>query len=113
MELLAGEDLCTMLKTSEQPLSDDQSRQTIGGICAGMHFPHGKETVHGDVKSRNVLLDGAGRAKVCAGCSRVMPLLVGPFLTSKAAPRSGKCELFELVMVTGGLRCRELVVQHE
>ncbi len=64
MELLAGGDLRTLLKNSEQPLPEEQSRGIIRDICAGMHFLHGKETVHGDLKSANVLLDGAGRAKV-------------------------------------------------
>lgn len=64
MELLAGGDLRTLLKASEQPLTERQSRRIIGDICAGMTFLHGKETVHGDLKSANVLLDLAGRAKV-------------------------------------------------
>lgn len=64
MELLAGGDLRTLLKDSEQPLTEKQSRRIVGDICAGMTFLHGKETVHGDLKSANILLDLAGRAKV-------------------------------------------------
>lgn len=64
MELLAGGDLRTLLKNAEQPLPEKQCWQIIGDICAGMAFLHTKKTVHGDLKSANVLLDGAGRAKV-------------------------------------------------
>lgn len=64
MELLSGGDLRTLLGNRDHPLSEQESRQIIGDICAGMEFLHIKETVHGDLKSANVLLDGAGRAKV-------------------------------------------------
>ncbi|CAN0411915.1 unnamed protein product, partial [Ectocarpus sp. 8 AP-2014] len=64
MELLSGGDLRTLLRTSEQPLPQEQSRRIIGDICAGMAFLHEKDTVHGDLKSANVLLDGSGRAKI-------------------------------------------------
>ncbi len=65
MELLAT-DLRAVLKKSTGPLPEEQSRRIVGDICAGMAFLHGRETVHGDLKSANVLLDGAGRAKVRA-----------------------------------------------
>lgn len=68
MELLPGGDLRSLLKNAEQPLPEEQSRQIIRDVCAGMNFLHGKETVHGDLKSANVLLDGAGRAKVRSTC---------------------------------------------
>ncbi|CAM9607513.1 unnamed protein product [Laminaria digitata] len=64
MELLAGGDLRTLFSYCEQPLSEQQSRQIIGDICAGMAFLHQKEAVHGDLKSANVLLDGGRRAKI-------------------------------------------------
>ncbi|CAN0344297.1 unnamed protein product [Ectocarpus sp. 12 AP-2014] len=64
MELLAGGDLRAMLKHSEQPLPEDKCRQIIQDVCAGMAFLHSKTTVHGDLKSANVLLDGRGRAKI-------------------------------------------------
>ncbi|CAM9849898.1 unnamed protein product [Ectocarpus sp. 6 AP-2014] len=66
MELLPNGDLLTLLRRSTKPLPDEKSRQIIGDICAGMAFLHGKNTVHGDLKSANVLLDGGGRAKVVA-----------------------------------------------
>lgn len=64
MELLAGGDLLMLLRTSKQALPEKQSRCIIRDICTGMAFLHGKNTVHGDLKSANVLLDGDGRAKV-------------------------------------------------
>lgn len=64
MELLAGGDLRTFLKATKEPLVDNHARQIVGDVCAGMAVLHGKETIHGDLKSANVLLDGAGRAKV-------------------------------------------------
>ena len=64
MELLSGGDLLTMLRNSKDPLPEEQSRRIIGDICTGMAFLHSKGTVHGDLKSANVLLDGGGRAKV-------------------------------------------------
>lgn len=64
MELLAGGDLRTLLKCSDQALPENQCRQIVRDICAGMDFLHSKKTIHGDLKSANVLLDGSGRAKV-------------------------------------------------
>ncbi|CAN0262245.1 unnamed protein product, partial [Hapterophycus canaliculatus] len=64
MELLVGGDLLTLLRQSTEPLPEEQSRRIIRDICAGMAFLHSKNTVHGDLKSANVLLDGDGRAKV-------------------------------------------------
>lgn len=64
MELLVGGDLRTLLKNAEGPLPEEQCRRIIGDVCAGMSFLHSRKTVHGDLKSANVLLDGAGRAKV-------------------------------------------------
>ena len=64
MELLPNGDLLTLLRRSNKPLPEEQSRRIIGDICAGMAFLHSKKTVHGDLKSANVLLDGGGRAKV-------------------------------------------------
>ncbi|CAM9326458.1 unnamed protein product, partial [Ectocarpus sp. 8 AP-2014] len=81
MELLAGGDLRAMLKNSEQPLPEDKCRQIIQDVCAGMAFLHSKSTVHGDLKSANVLLDGRGRAKAC---------WIGDFGTSRWAQNTDR-----------------------
>lgn len=64
MELLPGGDLQRFLRDSSQPLPEDRARSIIRDICTGMSFLHKKETIHGDLKSPNVLFDGSGRAKV-------------------------------------------------
>lgn len=64
MELLVGGDLRLLLKKSKPRLPEEQCRGIIGDVCAGMAFLHSKDTVYGDLKSANVLLDGDGRAKV-------------------------------------------------
>lgn len=72
MELLAGGDLRALLRNAENPLPEDQTRRITGDVCAGMAFLHSKATVHGDLKSANVLFDGAGRAKVGRMCDTQM-----------------------------------------
>eukprot|EP00903_Cladosiphon_okamuranus_P017814 g16394.t1 len=64
MELLPNGDLLTLLNKSKKPLPEKQARRIIGDICAGMAFLHSKNTVHGDLKSANVLLDSDDRAKI-------------------------------------------------
>ena len=64
MELLSGGDLRAFLKDTVEPLPQEQTRRIVGDITAGMAFLHHKETIHGDLKSPNVLFDGTGRAKV-------------------------------------------------
>lgn len=64
MELLPGGDLRALLKDAVEPLADEHARRITRDVCAGMTFLHHKQTVHGDLKSPNVLFDGGGRAKV-------------------------------------------------
>lgn len=64
IELLPGGDLRALLKDAAEPLEEEHARRITREICAGMYFLHGKDTVHGDLKSPNVLFDGLGRAKV-------------------------------------------------
>lgn len=64
MELLVGGDLRTALKSAAGPLPYERSRGIVGDVCAGMAFLHERSTVHGDLKSANVLFDGSGNAKV-------------------------------------------------
>lgn len=68
MELMCGGDLRSLLRSDQRPLPEEDVRHIIGDVCAGMAFLHSKSTVHGDLKSANVLLDGAGRAKVRQKC---------------------------------------------
>ncbi|CAM9693101.1 unnamed protein product [Ectocarpus sp. 6 AP-2014] len=64
MELLEGGDLRARLRKAKGPLPEEDSRRIIGDVCAGMAFLHENETIHGDLKSANVLLDRNGRAKI-------------------------------------------------
>lgn len=84
MELLPGGDLRTLLKNSVEPLQEDHARRIIRDICSGMAFLHRKETVHGDLKSPNVLFDGAGRAKVKHDL-RSLNVCLGIFSSIKSA----------------------------
>lgn len=57
MELLAGGDLRMLLKNAEDPLPEKHARRIIKDVCSGMAFLHSKATIHGDLKSANVLFD--------------------------------------------------------
>ncbi|CAM9099897.1 unnamed protein product, partial [Pylaiella littoralis] len=64
MELLPGGDLRHRLRRAKEPLDGRVLRQIVRDVCCGMAFLHAKATVHGDLKSANVLFNGAGRAKI-------------------------------------------------
>lgn len=64
MELLSGGDLRTFLKQAERHIPMQVTHRIVGDVCSGMAFLHSKLSVHGDLKSGNILLDGLGRAKV-------------------------------------------------
>ncbi|CAM9487003.1 unnamed protein product [Ectocarpus fasciculatus] len=64
MELLEGGDLRAYLRKAKESLPEEDTRRIIGDVCAGMAFLHENETIHGDLKSANVLLDRNGRAKI-------------------------------------------------
>ncbi|CAM9776414.1 unnamed protein product, partial [Ectocarpus sp. 12 AP-2014] len=64
MELLQGGDLRHRLKKAKEPLEEKTLRKIVRDICCGMAFLHAKATVHGDLKSANVLFDATGRAKI-------------------------------------------------
>lgn len=70
MELLTGDDLRSLLGGSQEHLPEAQARRIIQDVYVGMAFLHGKNTIHGDLKSANVLLDAEGRAKVRQACVR-------------------------------------------
>ena len=64
MELLPGGDLRYKLRKAREPLDRAVLRGIVKDVCSGMAFLHSRKTVHGDLKSANVLFDAAGRAKV-------------------------------------------------
>ncbi|CBN73941.1 Putative Leucine Rich Repeat Protein Kinase (Partial), partial [Ectocarpus siliculosus] len=64
MELLQGGDLRHRLKKAKEPLEEKVLRKIVRDVCCGMAFLHAKATVHGDLKSANVLFDATGRAKI-------------------------------------------------
>ncbi|CAM9968517.1 unnamed protein product [Ectocarpus sp. 6 AP-2014] len=64
MELLQGGDLRHRLKKAKEPLEEKVLRNIVRDVCCGMAFLHAKATVHGDLKSANVLFDVTGRAKI-------------------------------------------------
>ena len=64
MELLPGGSLRTLLSNAEEQLPEDRAWLIAKDVCAGLVYFHSKIIVHGDLKSVNVLFDGAGRAKV-------------------------------------------------
>ena len=64
MELLPGGSLRTLLANAEEQLPEDRAWLITKDVCAGLVYVHSKTIVHGDLKSANVLFDGAGRAKV-------------------------------------------------
>lgn len=64
MELLSGGDLRSFLKRCTESLPDSLVRQIIRDVFTGVGFLHSKATIHGSLKSANVLFDGEGRAKV-------------------------------------------------
>lgn len=109
MELLAGGDLRTLLKNAEQQLPDERSRRIIGDICAGMQFLHGKDTVHGDLKSANVLLDGAGRAKVCFCVYVFVPLV----LATTIPPIGDACYTFPVYVEDYTVQCIFLYIYNQ
>lgn len=64
MELLPGGDLRYRLRKARQPLDEATVMRIVKDVCSGMAFLHAKKTVHGDLKSANILFDTSGRAKV-------------------------------------------------
>ncbi|CAN0404934.1 unnamed protein product, partial [Ascophyllum nodosum] len=73
MELLTGGDLRSLLRNASEDLPEERVRLITKDVCAGIVFLHRKNIVHGDLKSPNVLFDGAGRAKIADfGTSRWM-----------------------------------------
>ena len=60
MELISGGSLRNLLKRSSSKVD---ACMIVGDVCAGMQFLHSKNTIHGDLKSANILIE-KGRAKI-------------------------------------------------
>ncbi|CAM9820486.1 unnamed protein product, partial [Ectocarpus sp. 8 AP-2014] len=108
MELLPNGDLFTLLRRSTKPLPEEKSRQIIGDICAGMAFLHGKNTVHGDLKSANVLLDGGGRAKVRISSGKSLFRLGPRAFVLESGGSTYKSDVYSFGIVVWEVLSREL-----
>lgn len=64
MELIPGGDSRAFLKGAQAAIPERNIRHIVGEVCPGMTFLDDKLTVHGDLKSSNVLFDECGRANV-------------------------------------------------
>lgn len=81
MERVQGESLAARLK--EGPLAPDAVLDVLEQTIAGLEAAWGKGIVHRDVKPSNILLDGAGRVRVCDfGLARPVPTDVGTIQTN-------------------------------
>jgi LIM domain kinase 1 len=65
-EYVAGGDLRKMLKNLDVVISWGTKLRILMDICYALCFLHSKNTLHRDLKSKNVLIDeGSFKAKVC------------------------------------------------
>jgi serine/threonine-protein kinase len=62
MEYIAGPSLRTCLMNRSVP--DETTVKLIGQACDALHFAHGQRTVHGSIKTDNILLTETGGAKL-------------------------------------------------
>lgn len=63
MELLEGEDLCSLLER-EKLLSWEDSRRMLLSVCSALQAAHAADILHGDVKPGNIFLCEGGQAKL-------------------------------------------------
>ena len=62
MEFIEGETLDARI--AKQPLKIDEVIKLASEVAEGLKAAHGKEIVHRDIKSANVMIDADGRAKI-------------------------------------------------
>ncbi len=122
MEYLPGGDLFHLLKSSE-PLTWPRRYQIGLDMTIGLHHLHERSVLHRDLKSLNVLLDGAGRAKLAdfglstlktssasttAGGFKGTVLWSAPELFKRGAKATVFSDIYSLGMVLWELASRKI-----
>jgi len=71
-EFLSGGSLFDYLHTKNGKLSEEQILEIMMDVALGMSYLHGKNVLHCDLKSSNVLIDENWNVKLCDfGLSRI------------------------------------------
>eukprot|EP00899_Mesostigma_viride_P022184 jgi/Mesvir1/314/Mv22726-RA.1 len=64
MELCVGGNLRTLIDNLPGPMPDEQIWRYVRDVAEGLHFLHGQDLVHLDIKPENIFLDSAGNLKI-------------------------------------------------
>lgn len=66
--ILAARLLVLYLRESRESLPEEHVRQIVGDVSESMAFLHGQTTVHGDLKSANILFEDSRETKMPHYC---------------------------------------------
>lgn len=81
LEFCDGCDLLDLIKRGYRP-SDGDVRRILGQLAAGLHYLHGKDVMHRDLKPQNVLVSRDGRVQLTDfGVARSFDDMPGEALT--------------------------------
>lgn len=118
MELLAGADLETLLRSGEPLLLQEQLDIMIQ-VCRGLHFAHERKVIHRDIKPSNirVLEDGTakimdfGIAKLAGSGVTKSGMLIGTvhYMSPEQVlgrPLDGRSDIFSVGVILYELLCR-------